>query len=307
MTLPNFLVIGAQKAGTTALYYYLKQHPQIYMSPEKEPHFFALEGEAIDFRGPRDKEILNDIAVTEPETYHELFKGVSDEKAAGEASAVYLYSAKACNRIEHYVPEAKMIAILRDPAERAYSSFLHMVRDGREPLEDFGRALREEEARIRDNWGPIWHYKQAGFYCGQLKRYFETFDREQIRVYLYEDLKDDPGGTLKAIFQFLEVDDTFDPDVSGKYNAAGVPRNRSLHVLHGFLIKSHPLKSALKPFVPRNLRRQAVRRLVNGIRNRNLVKPSFPPEIREQLVADYKQDVLKLEDLIQRDLSGWLR
>lgn len=307
MTLPNFLIIGAQKAGTTALYYYLKQHPHIYMSPEKEPHFFALEGESIDFRGPRDNEILKDIAVTELEDYRQLFKNVSDESAVGEATAVYLYSPKACERIRHYVPKAKLIAILRNPAERAYSSFLHMVRDGREPLEDFGRALQEEETRIRDNWGPIWHYKQAGFYYGQLKRYFDEFAREQIRIYLYEDLKGDPDGTLRDIFQFLEVDDAFAPDMSGRYNVAGVPKNRSLHTLHEFLIKSHPLKSALKPLVPKNLRRQAVKRVVNGIRNRNLVKPSFPPEIREQLLADYREDVLKLEHLIQRDLSGWLK
>lgn len=306
MTLPNFLIIGAQKSGTTALYHHLKQHPQVYMPPEKEPHFFALEDESIDFQGPRDQEILNHIAVTDLQAYRGLFGGVTDEKAVGEASAVYLYSPKACWRIKHYIPEARLIVILRNPADRAYSSFLHMIRDGREPLDDFEEALGEEEARIQDNWGPIWHYKRAGFYYGQVKRYLETFGREQIKVYLYEDLKNDPGGMLEDVFRFLEVDDTFVPDVSGNYNVAGVPKSKPLHGLHGFLIKPHPLKSALKPFVPKNLRRRAVASLVNGIRNRNLIKPLFLPETRGRLLAEYEEDVLKLGSLIERDLSGWL-
>ncbi|CAN5645759.1 sulfotransferase [soil metagenome] len=277
------------------------------MSPVKEPHFFALEGESVTFVGPRDKEILDHIAVTEIEPYRDLFSGVSNETAVGEASAVYLYSSKAPKRIRRHLDEVKLIAVLRHPAERAYSSYLHMVRDGREPLDDFGQALREEKARTQNNWAPIWHYKRAGFYSGQLARYFEEFDRQQIRIYLYEDLKDASADKLKDILQFVEVDDTFVPDMSGRYNVAGIPKNRSLHAVHQFLIKPHPVKSVLKPIVPKNLRRGAIERLVNGIRNQNLVKPPFPTEVREQLVEDYREDIQKLEDLIQRDLSGWLR
>ena len=307
MPLPNFLVVGAQKCGTTALYYHLKQHPQVYMSPEKEPHFFALEGETIVFRGPRDKEILDHIAVTDIEAYRELFAGVSNETAVGEASAVYLYSPKAPGRIRYHVPDAKLIIIIRQPAERAYSSFLHMVRDGREPFKDFERALEEEEARVRDNWSPIWHYKRAGFYHDQLERYFDTFGRDQVKVYLYEDFVSNPGGVLQDVFRFLSVDDTFVPDLSTRYNVAGVHRNKSLHAVHSFLIKPHPLKSAFKPLVPKGLRRRAVTRLVNSIRSQNLVKPPFPAEVRERLVAHYREDIFKVQELIRRDLSAWLR
>jgi hypothetical protein len=306
VTLPNFLVVGAQKGGTTALYQYLKQHPEVYMSPVKEPHFFAFEGERLDLRGPRDLEILSHIAVTEVEAYRELFRGTSGETAVGEASAVYLYSPKAPERIKHHIPEAKLIAVLRHPAERAYSSFLHMVRDGREPLDDFAAALEAEEARIRGNWGHIWHYKRAGFYHAQLERYYERFEREQIRVYLHEDLDEDPAGVLRDVFRFLGVDGAFVPDTSTRHNVAGIHKSKSLHALHAFLIEPRPIKAALKPLLPTGLRRLAVALLVNGIRNRNLVKPPFPAEVRARLVEEYREDVLKVQGLIGRDLSKWL-
>src|SRR3954452_17434204 len=123
MTMPNFLIVGAAKSGTTSLYYYLKQHPQVFVSPVKEPKFFAYEGEKVVYRGPGDAEnnrrLVNNLA-----DYRALFGGANGAKAIGEASPVYLYSPKACERIRHYLPDAKLFVILRDPAERAYPSFL---------------------------------------------------------------------------------------------------------------------------------------------------------------------------------------
>src|SRR5688500_285356 len=121
--------------------------------------------------------------------YQALFEGVTDEKAIGEASASYLYSPKAPGLTKGSVPDAKFIATLRNPADRAYSNFLHCVRSGRESIVDFAEALRAEEGRIRDNWGPLWHYKRKGFYYAQVRRYLDTFGRDQFRVWLYEDLR----------------------------------------------------------------------------------------------------------------------
>jgi hypothetical protein len=206
----------------------------------------------------------------------------------------------AIKRIQHYIPEAKLIAVLRNPAERAYSSFLHMVRDGREPLESFEQALQAEETRIHSNWISIWHYKHMGFYYPQVKRYLEAFGRDQLRVYLYEELKEDPLGMLKDIFRYLGVDDAFVPDVSLRHNVSGVPKRRAVH---DFLTRPHPLKAVVKPFVPELVRL----RLVTSLRNRNLSKASsLSPEVREGLVEAYREDVLRLEELIQRDLSRWL-
>jgi hypothetical protein len=307
MTMPNFLIIGAAKAGTTALYAYLKQHPRVYMSvPIKEPHFFACEGEKPNFQGPGDQELYNYLAVTDLEAYRALFQGVSEETAIGEASVNYLYVPRAPERIRHHVPDMRLIAVLRNPAERAYSAFLHMTRDCREPLSDFARALEAEEERIQNNWAPIWHYKQAGFYYTLLKRYYETFEREQIRVYLYEDLNNDIMGVLSDIYGFLGVDDKFVPqDISTRYNVSGVPER--LRPLHAFLNRSNPVKSFFRPLLPAGLRWRLKERVLEGMRERTLVKPTLPVEVRRQLIELYKEDILKLQELIQRDLSEWLR
>ncbi len=262
MLKPNFLIIGAAKAGTTSLYAYLKQHPQIYMSPLKETNFFALEGAQLLFQGPGDQEYINKFSITKLEDYSALFQEVNDELAIGEASPLYLYSPRAPERIQHYIPEVKVIAILRHPVERAYSAFLHMVRDRREPLRDFPQTLKEEEARIDNNWEHIWHYQQAGFYYVQLQRYFAQFNSEQIRVYLFDDFALNPLGVLQDIFQFLNVNETFIPDISMRQNASEIPTN--------------------------------------------LAKLELTAQVYHQLMEVYREDICRLQELIQRDLSNWL-
>jgi Sulfotransferase family len=300
-TMPNFLIIGAAKAGTTSIWRQLRQHPQIYMHPKKQVNFFALKDEDLNFRGPapRDSTLHS---ITTIEAYRAQFSGVTDEVAVGEASNLYLYSPRAAERIRHYVPDVKLIAILRHPADRAYSRFLHLVREGREPITDFAKALEEEEARIHDRWYPDFHYLRVGLYYAQLKRYFDLFPREQIKVYLQEDLKSDPYGLLRDVFQFLEVDDTFIPDITIKYNVSGIPKNRSLHV---FLQKLRSIRPYVEWFLSEG-QRQRILRVASDIHNRNLTKPQHSPEVRRQLIERYRDDTLKLQHLIQRDLSAWL-
>ena len=204
------------KSGTTALYYYLEQHPQIFMSPVKEPNFFCSGNESTSNLG----------GVADVRAYERLFAGVSNEKAYGEASHCYLYEPKAVERIKSCIPEAKLIAILRNPVDRAYSHFLHMVRNGTEPLADFSRALQEEAAgAYRPNFQD---YVGRGLYHEQLMRYFDAFDEDQIKIYLYEDLSDAAIYTLRDIFQFLDVDAEFIPDMSLKHNVSGHPKNKTL-------------------------------------------------------------------------------
>ncbi len=301
MTLPNFLVIGAQKA-VSSLYYYLKQHPEVYMSPVKVPRFFALEGREPDFfrGGPGDREIMSQGTVTDIEGYRALFAGVSGEKAIGEASAWHLYIPEAAYRIRHHIPEARLMSVLRNPVDRAYSHFLMVRRNSCEPLADFALALDAEEERVRERWGPNFHYKRMGLYHEQLARYYELFEAKQIRVYLYEDLKEDPVGTTQSIFRFLGVDEAFVPDTSLKHNVTRLPRSRALQT---FIKKPHPLKATLRPFLPERLRR----RMRVGLWERNLTGPPPMPEgVRRELSEAYREDVLKLQKLIGRDLSGWL-
>jgi sulfotransferase family protein len=262
MTLPNFIILGAAKAGTTALYHYLRQHPRIYLSPLKETNFFALEGETLRFCGPGDHDYVNCLSITTLEGYQAQFDGVAGETAIGEASPLYLYSPKAVERIRHYVPDARLIAFVRDPVDRAFSAFLHLVRDNREPYREFRDGLAAEEERIRAGWEHIWHYKRMGLYHEQLRRYYDAFPAERIRVFLYKDLRREPRRTLEEIFRFLEVDPDFVPDTRERYNVTtDLPPEK---------------------------------------------RPALRPEVRAELRAYFREDTLRLQDLIGRDLSHWL-
>jgi hypothetical protein len=298
MILPNFIIIGAAKSGTTALYQYLKQHPKVFMSPVKEPMFFALEGQNMDFCGPGDPEYLK-RTINDFEDYCALFQQVSDESAIGEASVWYLYSNDAVKRIKHYVPKAKLIAMLRNPVERAYSNFVFYIQVGREPLVDFAQAIEAEKLRIQKNWGWGFHYIQRGFYYRQLKAYYKSFDKSQIRVYLYDDFTDDPITVLQDIFKYLAVDDSFVPDMSKRHNVSAIVNYKTLYV---FLKRLNPIARMLDPFVPDVLYRQAK----NDIKNKLIKKPTFPPELRSKLIEIYREDILKLQDILMRDLSNWL-
>ncbi|MDP9351064.1 MAG: sulfotransferase [Chloroflexota bacterium] len=263
MRMPNFLVIGAAKAGTTAVYDYLGMHPQVFMTRLKETNFFALEGSPLTFAGPGDDDCINKYSLTRLEEYADLFRDARDEPAVGEASPLYLYASTAPERIRRYVPDARLIAVLRHPVERAYSAFLHTIRDGRESLHDFGLALAAEESRIQSGWEHIWHYRNMGLYGEQLERYYSLFAPEQIRVFLYEDLVQRPEEMLQECYQFLGVDDEYVPDMSIKPNVT--------------------------TDVPAHMR------------------PPLLPEVQAELTASLHEDILRLESLIGRDLSHWLR
>lgn len=297
--LPTFVLIGAAKAGTTSLYHYLGEHPEIYMSPVKEPRFFALEGHALDFRGPSDDR-LHGRTTTTLSAYRALFAGVRHERAVGEASVIYLAHPRAAGALARTVRDAKLVAVLRDPAERAYSSFLYHTRDGFEPAATFEEALRDEPERLAAGWYPGWAYRGQGFYFRHLSRFLEVFPREQLRVYTYEELDRRPLELLRDLFGFLDVDTAFVPDVSIRWNPSGRPRSPRMQRL---LTRPHPLKEAVKRIVPERIGHRAIER----VQRRNLVRPELAPETRADLVAGYADDIRRLEELIDRDLSAWLR
>ena len=307
MTMPNFFVVGAQKAGTTSLYHYLDQHPQVYMSPVKEPFFFDREigpdGEVVHHRHEGHQQAPRFANLEE---YRALFRGVKDETAVGEASPLYIYVPGTAERIKRYVPEARSIALLRNPADRAYSAYLHAVRIGVEPLTDFAKALREEEGRVRNGWHYVFHYRNRGLYYEQLRRYYEVFGRESIGVWLYDDLRDDPASVAQSVFRFLGVDDDFVPDTSSRHNPAGVPQSgaaratmKAMDKAVGGLRRTFSPTSRIFPYVSKT--RQAVQGRVFT------VPPPVDPEIRRELVQGYREDILQLQELIGRDLSTWLR
>lgn len=297
VTLPNFVVIGAAKSGTTALYHYLGQHPEVYMSPQKETNFFAFEGQKVDFRGPGD-EGISQSSITDLVAYREQFAGVSGETAVGEASPWYLYLPSTAGNMRRHIPEARLIVILRNPVDRAFSSYLHLRREGQEKL-SFEEGLAVEEERIEQNWEPLWHYRKAGLYAAQVKRFLDLFGRDRIRFYLYEDFNADPGSVLRDIYESLEVDSSFESCTSVRHNVTGVPRNQFLWRL---IREGNPIEKAAGALVPTRYRTGLKRVLIQRL----LKKPALSPETRRSLGSYYREDILHLQDLIEMDLARWM-
>lgn len=300
MTVPNFLIIGAARSGTTALCNILQQHPDVYFSPLKEPHFLAFNGTSVNFRGPGDESLINSEAVTDFDGYCRLFDGVRNERAVGEGSVSSLYYHKpAIENIRQYTPDAKLIVLLRNPIQRAYSSFLYMTAHGYEPHSDFEQALNEEQHRIDSNWHHIWHYTQMGFYSEQLSAFREAFGEERMKVLLFDDLKSDPQATVRQLFTFLDVDPEFQPETSTEVNRSGIPRSRMLqHVLYR-VKEQQRVKRALKAVVPLKVR--------EWVRRANLSHPEISTAARERLKIVYRDEIAQLQDLLHRDLSRWLK
>lgn len=296
--LPNFLIIGAAKAGTTALWHYLRQHPQVYMSPHKEPRYFALCGGPIDFRGPGDTTTFR--FVTEFSEYEALFDGVKGELAIGEASPWYLYVDSAAPAIRERLPEVKLVAILREPVERAYSNYLHAFREGLEPLATFGEAMEAESERIRARWSPRFHYRQKGFYHCQLSHYLEYFERDKLRIYLYDDFVASPDTLMRDLYAFLGVDAGISVAVQDHVNVAWVPRSPSLAKA---LREGNRLTRAVGRVMSGTMR-EVVKRTMRAL-NRG-PKPVLSQEDRERFCPEYREDILRLQDLLGRELDQWL-
>jgi hypothetical protein len=282
MRLPNFIVGGALKAGTTSLNYYLGQHPDVYMSPLKEPRYFAY-----DPAGPTNGDGGLHFPVTTPEQYAALFAGATNETAVGEVSPHYIISPIAPAKIKAALPDVKLIFSLRHPIKRAYSVYWQAVRLGNEdrPVEE---ALTEAEHRVRN-----------GRYYALLQNWYAVFDPAQIKVILFDDLARDALGVFQDVCRYLGVDDTFEPDLTIR-NKGGALKNKRLGRFYEQL-KNSPLKQAIDPLVPDRLRDR-----VNDMRNQNFEEPPpIPPAVAERLNAYYRDDIEQLESFLGRDLSAW--
>jgi len=294
---PNFFIVGAARSGTSSLYEYMRQHPDIFLCNPKEPMYFAFPEQRVNFSGPGDDLEINAKAVTSLQMYLALFQGAK-QKALGEASANYLYSATAPKTIAKFSPNAKLIAVLRNPVDRAYSSYLYTLRDGRETATSFEQALELEQKRIADNWEHLWHYSEMGFYFEQIKRYLEYFPEQQIKIILQEDLKKDTGRVLREVFEFLDVDPNFEPEIGLEYNQGGQPK---FALLNSILTRPSKFKQWIRPFLPRFLLNAVI-----ALKHKNLSKPDMEDETRKMLVDLYRKDIESLEKLIGRDLDGWM-
>ena len=296
MTLPTFIVIGASRCGTTSLHHYLGQHPEIHMSPVKSPNFFV----AGDAQPAWETAVLRAMArqwITDRNEYESLFAGALGKRAIGEVSPVYLQSRRAPERIRHACPDAKLIAILRDPAERAWAHFLGRRRDGLELRLDFRAVVEDELARPLPDDVAFGSYIGCSRYHHFLAPYFACFPRDRIRIYDFTDLRQDPTTVLRDLFDFLEVDGNVEVDMSRRYNQTGTVRNP---VLRAMWTRSVRWRVATRPFLPAR-----VRDLARVTMGRELRRPALDSELRGRIVAALASDVERLEQLLGRDLKAW--
>ncbi|MFA5581482.1 MAG: sulfotransferase [Paracoccaceae bacterium] len=303
MTLPNFIVIGAAKSGTTSLMSYLGQHPDVFVSASKEPNYFALAGFKGPPRGPAPAAILQAMLYnwsrTELPEYEALFAAATDQRAIGEGSVRYLYFPEAPGRIRAMIPDVRLIAILRDPVSRLYSHYNMNRQIQLEPL-GLRAALAAEETRIADGWGWDWHYAAVSRYGEQLRRYYDLFPREQIAVFLYDDFVADPLGVHAQICRHIGVKPDMQPDMTKRGMVTTLPRNlwldRRLNWPSG-------LRTMLLRPPSRRIAHPVIRRL-NRLNSRPV--PPLDPVLRRELAVRFRGDIAELSDMLGRDIP-WYR
>ena len=296
MTTPTFLIIGAGRSGTTSLYHYLKQHPQVFMSSIKETHYFSIEvWRSLPEPAPELQATPWNAGIGTWEAYLALFQGARPGQAMGEASPSYMRVNGVPELIHARLPGVKLVAILRQPAERAFSYYQLMRRNGVEPLGSFAAALEAEALGQPLPDGTLRLYRAAGYYAEQLARYFDIFPPLQISVYLYDDLSANAVGVMRRVFAFLGVDDQFIPDTSYRHNQSGLPRSRPLQQALGQNLR---IKRWIERVTPLAWQQR--------LRDASKTRVSLDPALRAELTAGYRQDILRLQDQIHRDLSNWL-
>ena len=292
---PNFIIIGAMKAATTSLYTYLKQHPEVFMTSIKEPKFFNNfnRHSTSESQGKGFKKIKT------LDQYLALFQRATNEIAIGEASPSYIFDKDCHSLIKEVLPKAKIIAIIRQPVERAYSNFLHARRAEQEVEIDFEKAFTEGDNILQKGTKKHFYLEKGSYYI-QLKRYFDVIPKEQIKIIIFEDIIQNPEDITQEVFEFLGVDSSFVPNTSKKANVSGIPKG----YLGWIVMKLR--KNNLMPDI--EFSKVLPEFLVDLILN---IIYSKPEKISNKLVKKltkkyYLEDIKKLEKLINRDLSMWM-
>ncbi|NQZ75376.1 MAG: sulfotransferase [Ekhidna sp.] len=296
-SLPTFFIVGAHKSATTSVHDSLAQIEGIFMSPVKEPRFFALKDDNLDYRGPNDPASKCDYQSID--AYQALFEKAKAGDQIGESSTLYLYDERAPENILKYVPDARIIAILRDPIKRAHSNFNYSVMLGREDQVSFRQALDKEEERISLGWGPFWHYKRKGLYGDQLDRYYKLFGHERIKVIKYEDLQSSFENQIKEILSFLDIQ--FDLDITVQR-----PESNKTSVPKGFVSRFFVSnKTLIRKVIPTSLRKSLnIQKLYSS---KLFGKPDPISENDVEYLKDYYlSDRVKLESNTKLKFNDWL-
>src|ERR1700677_1933092 len=301
MALPDFLVIGAPKAGTTALHAALARHPGLYLSAVKEPKFFLTDGPPPDRGGPGDVQTYREH-VWRRADYEALFDPAPAGTLRGESTPLYLYDRAAMRRIHDALPDAKLIVIVRDPVERAHSNWTHLWSAGLEPIGDFVRACGDEERRIAAGWASFWHYTGLSRYGEQLEHVFSLFPREQVLVLRYRLLIDDPAATLDKICAFLGVETGVLTEIP-RENVTAHPERTLAHRAVSLSMRA---SDAVGRLLPGSVATAATHRLERFLQRDARERQPLGWEQRQALLPAFADDVKLLETVLGEDFSDWL-
>lgn len=302
MKKPNFLVVGAQKSGSTTLYHLLKQHPDIFLPEFKEPLFFISEiiknisDKDVGFRneGLKDKLIYN------KDDYYALFDSCNDEKMIGEASASYLYYHQhSIPLIKKELGDPKIIIILRSPISKVYSQYKHLYREHAEKI-TFEEGLKLEDQRVKENYTAMYHYKSQGLYYDQVKDYLDNFSN--VLVLFNDDLKSNAIDIASKCYEFLNVNESFTPKEKDYNVTIKRPRNLFLH-RKIYNEKNYSFKMQLQRIIGAKQYQFLRSKYLRG--NFEKIDLRISDETRDYLCRFFKNDIEKLEDLLKKDLSHW--
>lgn len=283
---PNFFIVGVTKAGTTSLYEYLRNIPGIFMSPNKEPNYFnintRMEGEYYH-------------PIKEKSEYLKLFEQVKDEKIIGEGTSGYFYDHDSPKFLHQISPNARILISLRDPVERAFSHYLMKFYRGY-TNRNFNEEITDELAHKVDKNNIIVRL-EAGFYYQHVKRYLDFFDRNQVKIIIFEEWIKNPKFALNEILQFLGINhiiNNFEDEVHNAFPIKEKPRGN----VSQYLLNSKTISKITRKFFPSNGRRFIVKKILMS----KIEKPKLDTTDRELLVKFYQNDVKKLKTLLGRDL-----
>jgi hypothetical protein len=294
---PNFFIVGAPKCGTTSLYEWLRQHPNVFMPKQKEPKYFAQDL----YKKAKKNNSTHFFPITKKQDYLKLFADADNAQAIGEASTYYLYSETAPQSIEAFNPDAKIIIMLRDPVEQIISSYNFSVQKGHESAESLEEALKLETKR-RDNppakrFPKSYLYQEKASFSEHIDRFRNHFPDNQIKIVLLDDLKENPEETYHAVLEFLGVKKSnFTPEFNQE-NTSGTPRFRWLNkaIKH----PDSPVRK-LADMIPKSI----ATKIRDGLNQFLLDKKDsgVSEATRTKLKKQFKPEVEKLEELTNRDL-----
>ena len=298
---PNLFIVGQPKSGTTALHQFLGQHPEIYMSSIKEPHFFCADFHLESDRAYGRQRFFD---FRSESAYLQLFARAKDVKIAGESSTNYLYSQVAAEKIHNFNPDAKIIIVLREPARFLYSLHSHYVKFTEENEPDFLTALALESDRQQEKaisprvTSPSYlYYSQRVNYYQQVKRYCDRFDSDRVKVVIFEEFKSDNERIFREILEFLEVDSSFTPE----YAAVNVNKEVKFKAINN-LVNSPLAKSISKNLLSQEFNEFVRDNIVEKFFWHQAPKTRMPDEIKVKLMQQYQPEVTKISELLGIDL-----